>query len=63
LIDEANPGKELHGAIDIGHQLAAGHPKRLPSIGAFNIWPFVTYAFFRQLQFQIDVEVSPNLLF
>jgi len=57
LIKEGKPGTCLHQAINEGLTLVANHPKLLPSGGDFNIWPFVTYAFFEQLQHELSIEV------
>ena len=54
LIKEAKPGTELQQAINDGLALVAN---RLPSGGDVGILPFVTYAFFAQLQLHISIDV------
>ena len=60
LIREAKPGTDLHRAINDGIALVTNHPKRLPSGGYFNIWPFVTFVFVFHLQFRISIDVRPH---
>jgi len=52
LIKEAKRATPLHQAIDEGLKLVNNPPG-----GVFNIWPFVTDAFFEQLHFTISLEV------
>jgi len=54
LIEEARPGTDLHQAITEGLELVIDH---LPDGGDFNIWPLVTWSFFRSLNFMITIEV------
>jgi len=44
----------LHQAITEGLELVIDH---LPDGGDFNIWPLVTWSFFRSLNFMITIEV------
>ena len=60
LIEEAKPGTDLHQAINDGIALVTNHPKRLPSVGNYNIWPFVTFGFVVQLQFNISIDVRSH---
>ena len=57
LIKEAKPGTELHQLISTGLELVINHSTRLPSGGEFNIWPFVAWRFFWELQFWISIGV------
>lgn len=54
LIKEATPGTELHQAINEGLEIVIN---RLPDGGDFNIWPFVTKAFFHTLDCAIYLNV------
>jgi len=57
LIEEAKPGTDLQQAINDGLALVPNHPKCLSSRGDFGILPFVTYAFFAQLQLHTSIDV------
>ena len=57
LIENAKPDAKLYQALDKGYQLIP-KGKRLPNVGSSNIWPFVTMAFFQQLQSTIRIQVS-----
>lgn len=61
LIKEATPGTDVHQAINEGLALVTNHPDRLLPGGDFNIWPFVTSEFFRQLHFKVSIDVRSPL--
>jgi len=62
LIKEGKPGTDLHKAINDGLALVANHPKKLPSGGDFNIWPFVTYALFEQMELELFIDVCLHFM-
>jgi len=62
LIENAKVDAELYQALNNGHQLLFLR-KRLPTVGNYNIWPFVTMAFFQQLQTTIRIQVGVMFIY
>ena len=61
MIEQARPGTELHQAINAGFELVIDHPNSLPSESVYNIWPFVAWRFFWELQFCISIKVCSQI--